>query len=64
MSSQTTGPLPTELKLQQASKILSVNFDNGHDSGVFPWKRLDELGTSQDDNWQSYLAELEKSENT
>ena len=35
-------------------------FDDGHDSGVFPWELLYELGTNYAANWQSYMNELEK----
>ncbi|HEX7719773.1 MAG TPA: DUF971 domain-containing protein [Woeseiaceae bacterium] len=33
-------------------------FDDGHDSGLFTWKYLYELGRDQDDNWQAYLDRL------
>ncbi len=115
MSSEHSGPLPTEIKLHQSSRTLSITFDDnkrfnltceylrvfspsaevrtasdqgvtisgketvnitsiepmgnyavrltfddGHDSGVFPWELLYELGTNQAANWQSYLDGLEK----
>jgi DUF971 family protein len=33
-------------------------FDDGHDSGLYTWKYLYELGREQARNWQSYLDRL------
>jgi len=33
-------------------------FDDGHDSGLYTWKYLYELGTEQDRKWQDYLDRL------
>ena len=33
-------------------------FDDGHDSGLYTWAYLDELGERQVDNWQQYLDRL------
>ncbi|MBW3098014.1 gamma-butyrobetaine hydroxylase-like domain-containing protein [Pseudohoeflea coraliihabitans] len=33
-------------------------FDDGHDSGIFTWAFLSEIGETQDDVWQGYLTEL------
>ncbi|XZG69968.1 gamma-butyrobetaine hydroxylase-like domain-containing protein [Chitinibacteraceae bacterium HSL-7] len=33
-------------------------FDDGHDSGLYSWDYLYELGRTQDAVWQDYLAEL------
>ncbi|WP_438833115.1 gamma-butyrobetaine hydroxylase-like domain-containing protein [Chitinibacter bivalviorum] len=33
-------------------------FDDGHDSGLFSWQYLYELGANYDANWQKYLNEL------
>ena len=33
-------------------------FDDGHDSGLYTWKYLYELGRDQPRNWQSYLDRL------
>ena len=35
-------------------------FDDGHDTGLYSWSYLRELGDRQDANWQSYLDRLEK----
>jgi len=33
-------------------------FDDGHDTGLFTWKYLYQLGTQRDSNWQAYLDRL------
>ncbi len=33
-------------------------FDDGHDTGLYTWKYLYELGTARDSNWQAYLDRL------
>jgi len=33
-------------------------FDDGHDSGIFSWDYLHELGTAHDAKWTDYLAAL------
>lgn len=33
-------------------------FDDGHDSGLYSWTYLHELGTNMEANWQSYLDRL------
>ena len=33
-------------------------FDDGHDSGLFTWDYLHELGAEHDAKWASYLADL------
>ena len=107
-------PVPTELRLRRAEKLLEVDFDDGarfvlpaeylrvespsaevqghgpgqkmivsgrrhvgimgiepvghyavrlifddlHDSGIFSWEYLRELGRTQDRKWAAYLADL------
>ena len=34
-------------------------FTDGHDTGIFSWDYLYDLGAKQDANWKSYLARLE-----
>jgi DUF971 family protein len=34
-------------------------FDDGHDTGLYTWKYLHELGTQQEPRWRSYLQKLE-----
>jgi len=35
-------------------------FDDGHDSGIYSWETLYELGSQQEAYWQAYLEQLEK----
>jgi DUF971 family protein len=37
---------------------LKLTFDDGHDSGLFSWDYLYELGVQHDANWQDYLNRL------
>jgi len=32
-----------------------ILFDDGHDTGIFSWRYLAELGAGQDDIWRRYL---------
>lgn len=41
------------------SYALKLTFDDGHDSGLYDWKYLYELGKNQDALWQDYLHKLE-----
>lgn len=38
---------------------LKIEFDDGHDTGLFSWEYLHELGRYQDAMWHDYLAKLE-----
>ncbi len=35
-------------------------FDDGHDSGLFTWNYLYELGRNRESKWRAYLDSLEK----
>jgi DUF971 family protein len=37
-----------------------IVFDDGHDTGLYSWEYLHELGESRDTRWQEYLDELEE----
>ena len=37
---------------------LRLFFDDGHDTGLYSWEYLFELGTNQADYWQDYLGRL------
>jgi DUF971 family protein len=39
---------------------IRITFDDGHDSGIFAWDYLFDLGSRQDHHWQSYLGELKQ----
>ena len=36
-----------------------LRFDDGHDTGIFSWSTLHELGRTQDEEWPKYLAALQ-----
>ena len=38
---------------------LKLIFDDGHDSGLYTWEYLYELGKNQEAMWQDYLKKLE-----
>ncbi len=37
-----------------------IKFDDLHDSGIYSWRYLYDLGERQDEIWQNYLDALEK----
>jgi DUF971 family protein len=37
-----------------------LKFDDGHDTGIFSWSVLHDLGKNQERNWQAYLDALAK----
>ncbi|NVJ59002.1 MAG: DUF971 domain-containing protein [Gammaproteobacteria bacterium] len=39
---------------------LQITYDDGHDSGLYTWATLYELGSQQQQLWQSYLDRLEQ----
>jgi len=45
-----------QMKGQYAVKLF---FDDGHNSGLYDWRYLYELGVKQEENWQAYLKRLE-----
>ena len=48
-------------KVEHAGQYaLKITFDDGHDSGLFTWEYLHELGRRQTELWDDYLAELKK----
>jgi DUF971 family protein len=59
------GVLQTGKEGVQVSKIepmghyaVRLVFDDGHDSGLYTWKYLYELGEQKAENWQAYLDRL------
>lgn len=46
---------------QYAVKLV---FDDGHDSGLYSWKYLRELGEHQESNWAKYQARVRASPST
>ena len=39
---------------------IRIVFDDGHDSGLYSWRILHELGTNFEKNWREYTGKLEK----
>ena len=39
---------------------IRITFDDGHDTGIFSWTYLRELGETRDARWLEYLDELER----
>ena len=39
---------------------IRIRFDDGHDSGLFSWKYLYELGEGEADNWAGYSARCQE----
>ncbi|AMX03833.1 gamma-butyrobetaine hydroxylase-like domain-containing protein [Microbulbifer thermotolerans] len=38
---------------------LKIVFDDGHDSGIYTWDYLRELGAQYENNWNAYLNRLQ-----
>ncbi len=43
----------------QGNYAIKIVFTDGHDSGIYTWQYLHDLGSRQDVLWQQYLDELE-----
>ena len=39
---------------------IRIVFNDGHDSGIYAWDYLHDLGENQDKYWQDYLSELKQ----
>ena len=42
----------------QGSYAIRIAFDDGHDTGIYSWETLYDLGMNQERNWQAYLDRL------
>ncbi|HEV7137217.1 MAG TPA: gamma-butyrobetaine hydroxylase-like domain-containing protein, partial [Steroidobacteraceae bacterium] len=38
---------------------VKIVFDDGHDTGLYTWKYLYELGRDREQNWSRYLARVQ-----
>jgi DUF971 family protein len=48
-------------KLEQVGTYaIQIYFDDGHNSGIYSWDTLYDLGTNYDAYWQNYLRRLEQ----
>lgn len=43
---------------QVGNYAIRIRFDDGHDTGLYSWSYLHELGMFYDDRWADYLREL------
>ncbi len=70
-SAEVRGHAPEEHKLQTGKKHVSITsiepvgnyavkivFDDGHDTGLYGWDFLHDLGTNATAYWERYLAQL------
>lgn len=70
-SAEVRGHGPEERKLVTGKKYVNIEsldrignyairivFDDGHDTGIYSWDYLRELGEQQAEYWQKYLTEL------
>lgn len=70
-SAEVRGHSPEQATLQTGKKNVAIIdiqpvgnyavklvFDDGHDSGLYSWEYLYQLGAEQTANWQDYLARL------
>lgn len=49
------------MKVEQIGNYaVKITFDDMHDTGIFSWTYLSELGSEHDVRWPGYLAELEE----
>ena len=71
-SAEVRGHGPGQEVLQVGKKNVSVKaiepigmygiklvFSDGHDTGIYSWEYLHEIGTKHESNWRSYLARLQ-----
>jgi len=43
---------------------IQPSFDDGHDTGIYSWETLYDLGKNRDRYWKDYLEKLEKAGHT
>ena len=48
----------------QGNYAIKITFSDGHDSGIYSWQYLYELGTQFESNWSAYLARLSSANKT
>jgi DUF971 family protein len=71
-SAEVRGHSPSERKTVSGKRSVEIigvepvgnyavrlRFDDMHDTGIYDWNYLYELGAVHDENWQNYLAELD-----
>ena len=71
-SAEVRGHMPGQEVLQSGKRLVDIKgidavgnyavkltFSDGHDSGIYSWDLLYDLGINQESYWQSYLIRLE-----
>ncbi|MGV0034524.1 MAG: gamma-butyrobetaine hydroxylase-like domain-containing protein [Candidatus Azotimanducaceae bacterium WSBS_2022_MAG_OTU7] len=43
----------------QGHYAIKITFSDGHDSGIFTWEYLFDLGENQQQNWEQYMTDLD-----
>jgi DUF971 family protein len=59
LGKQNVGIKAVEQIGQYAVKLV---FDDGHDTGLYSWKYLRELGEKQTENWRKYQARVQSAQ--
>jgi DUF971 family protein len=72
-SAQVRGHGPGQEVLQTGKREVNISaiepvgvyavkfvFSDGHDTGIYSWDYLHDLGTKQESNWNTYLARIEQ----
>jgi len=70
-SAETRGHSPATAKLEKGKELVTITriepvgqyavkiyFDDGHNSGLYDWQYLYNLGKHRDELWQNYLDKL------
>jgi DUF971 family protein len=71
-SAETRGHSPATAKLERGKEMVSItqvepvgqyaikiHFDDGHNSGLYDWRYLYNLGKHHDELWKAYLEKLQ-----
>ena len=60
---RVTVPKKRNVKIRDLAPVgsyaVKIGFDDGHDTGLYTWPYLEQLGAEKDARWAAYLAELE-----
>ncbi len=60
---RVTVPKKKNVKIKDLAPVggyaVKIAFDDGHDTGLFTWPYLEQLGAEKDKRWAAYLAELD-----
>jgi ATP-binding protein involved in chromosome partitioning len=60
---RVTVPRKRNVKIRELRPVgnyaVRIVFDDGHDTGLYSWPYLEQLGVEKEKRWAEYLAELE-----